>query len=118
MSIDVEHNHFSDIHAVRDEIKSLKLWSHNVEAPPSGGTPLHWHDVGIYVYITEGKFRFQDPETNTVHECTKGTKFVIPERTLHIEEEHNGYSAIVGFTKEEVPQPFVRSPEELHAEAV
>ena len=113
MVILVDSDYFADEQQVRDEIEELELWSHDVEAPPSGGTPLHWHDVGLYVYITRGTFRFQDPATGAVHECTSGCRFVIPERTLHIEEEHNGYNAIVGFTKETVPQPFVRMPEEL-----
>ena len=111
--ITVEHDYFIDDDAVRDEIESASLFKSEVEAPPSGGTPIHWHAVGIYVYITAGKFRFQDPATDTVHECVRGTKFVIPERTLHIEEEHHGYSAIVGLTKADFPQPFVRPPSEL-----
>ena len=58
-------------------------------------------------------FRFQDPTTGAVHECGPGTKFVIPERTLHIEEEHSGYKGVVGMTTDPLPQPFVRPPEEL-----
>ncbi|RKU24220.1 hypothetical protein C6500_00210 [Candidatus Poribacteria bacterium] len=112
-TITVEHQYFTDDDFVRDEIESSSLYKSEVEAPPSGGTPIHWHAVGLYVYITTGKFRFQDPATGMVHECVRGTKFVIPERTLHIEEEHQGYSAIVGLTKQDVPQPFVREPSEL-----
>lgn len=112
-AITVEHQYFTDDDFVRDEIESASLFKSEVEAPPSGGTPIHWHAVGLYVYITAGKFRFQDPATEKVYECVRGTKFVIPERTLHIEEEHQGYSAIVGLTKQDVPQPFVRQPSEL-----
>ena len=112
-AITVEHQYFTDDDSVRNEIESASLIKSEVEAPPSGGTPIHWHAVGLYVYITAGKFRFQDPATGAVHECVRGTKFVIPERTLHIEEEHQGYSAIVGLTKQDVPQPFVRQPSEL-----
>lgn len=112
-AITVEHQYFTDDDAVRKEIESESLFKSEVEAPPSGGTPIHWHAVGLYVYITAGKFRFQDPATEEVHECVRGTKFVIPERALHIEEEHQGYSAIVGLTKQDVPQPFVRQPSEL-----
>lgn len=117
MTITVDHEYFTDEQTALDEIERLKLWRHDVEAPPSGGTPLHWHDVGIYAYITSGTFRFQDPATEMVHECTAGTRFVIPERALHIEEEHNGYNAFVGFTKENVPEPFVRDPAELEEPA-
>lgn len=112
-AITVDHAYFSDDDEVRKEIAAASLFKSEVEAPASGGTPLHWHAVGLYVYITQGKFRFQDPATGEVHECVRGSKFVIPERALHIEEEHNGYSAIVGLTKQDVPQPFVRPPSEL-----
>ena len=111
--ITVEHKYFSDEETVRNEIACASLFKSEVVAPPSGGTPIHWHAVGLFVYITEGVFRFQDPATGEIHECTQGTKFVLPERTLHIEEAHNGYSAIVGLTKEDVPPPFVRPPSEL-----
>ena len=67
----------------------------------------------MQIDITNGRFRFQDPATGTVHECVAGTRFDISERTLHIEEAHRGYSAIVGFSKDEVPEPFIRAPEEL-----
>ncbi|MCY4657005.1 MAG: hypothetical protein OXC80_09340 [Gammaproteobacteria bacterium] len=112
-SITVEHDYFTDKDVVRSEIDDASLHRSEFDAPPSGGTPIHWHAVGMYIYITDGMFRFQDPATDELHECIPGTKFVIPERALHIEEEHNGYSAIIGFTKKEVPQPFVRAPSEL-----
>lgn len=112
-TIKVEHQYFTDDDFVREEIDNASLFKSEVDAPPSGGTPIHWHAVGLYVYITGGKFRFQDPATGDVHECVRGTKFLIPERTLHIEEEHQGYTAIVGLTKKDFPQPFVRDPSEL-----
>ena len=115
MSITVEHGHFESDATARSEIEAAGLHLSDVDASPSGGTPIHWHDVSIVVYITRGTFRFQDPETQTVHECVAGTKFAIPERTLHIEEEHHGYKALVGLSKDPVPQPFVRPPEELDA---
>ncbi len=113
MAITVEHDYFAGMDEARQEIEAGGLHLHEVDAPPSGGTPIHWHDVGIHFYVQEGIFRFQDPATETVHECGPGTKFVIPERTLHIEQEHHGYKGLVGMTKDPVPQPFVRSPAEL-----
>lgn len=112
-TITVEHNYFDDPEVARREIETLSLYLSEAELPPSGGTPIHWHAVGMTLYITDGKFRFRDPATDTLYECVRGTKFVIPERALHIEEPHQGYSIIVGFTKKDVPQPFVRSPDEL-----
>ncbi len=43
--------------------------------------------------------------------------FVIPPRTLHIEESHDGYNAIIGLSvdPQNLPQPIVRQPEELEA---
>ena len=113
--ISVEHNFFESVEEIQQDIKKHELYAgeNEFDAAPSGGTPLHWHAIGLYVYITEGKFRFQDPATGEIHECVKGTRFVIPERTLHIEEEHHGYKGYVGLTKEEFPQPFVRDPAEL-----
>lgn len=115
MSITVEHDYFTEDAQAFEEIERDGYHSSKFDAPPSGGTPIHWHDVSIHAYITKGIFHFQDPSTGTVHECRKGTKFVIPERTLHIEQEHHGYTAIIGLSKMEVSQPFVRSPEELNA---
>ena len=113
--IQVEHNFFQSVDEIKSDIEGLKLYGgkDEFEAPPSGGTPLHWHAIGLYVYITDGKFRFQDPATGTVHECVKGTRFVIPERALHIEEEHNGYKGYTGLTRPVFPDPFVRDPAEL-----
>lgn len=113
--IQVEHDFFENEEEIQNDIKNHKLYGgqNEFDAPPSGGTPLHWHAIGLYVYITDGKFRFQDPATNEIHECVKGTRFIIPEQALHIEEEHNGYKGFVGLTKEEFPQPFVRDPAEL-----
>ena len=71
--------------------------------------------MSVHVYMTKGLFRFQDPSSGEIHECRAGTKFMIPEKTLHIEEEHQGYSAIVGMSEAELPDPFVRPPEELDA---
>ena len=67
----------------------------------------------MHIYITEGTLRVKDTATGEVHECVSGTRFHIPERALHIEEEHHGYSAIVGRSKLEVLEPFVRLAEEL-----
>ena len=113
--ITVDHNFFESVDDIQADIKKHELYAgkNEFEAPPSGGTPLHWHAIGLYVYITDGMFRFQDPATGEVHECVKGTRFVIPERALHIEEEHNGYKGYTGLTREEFPQPFVRDPAEL-----
>ncbi|RPG23878.1 MAG: hypothetical protein CBC10_013400 [Gammaproteobacteria bacterium TMED50] len=71
--------------------------------------------MSIRAYITSGKFRFQDPASGEVHECVAGTRFVIPERTLHIEEEHHGYRAVIGLSKQELEGEFVHPPEELEA---
>ena len=113
--ISVEHNYFNDIDEAKREIRENGLYGGNneFEAPPSGGTPVHWHDVSQTVYITEGVFRFTDPATGETHDCGPGSKFFIPERTLHVEEEHKGYKGVIGIDKAEFPQPFVRSPEEL-----
>ena len=113
MGITVEHDYFTDTDAARAEITGAGLHLHDVDAAASGGTPIHWHDVGIHFYVESGIFRFQDPASGAVHECGPGSKFVIPERTLHIEEAHEGYRGVVGMTKDPVPQPFVRPPEEL-----
>lgn len=113
MGITVEHGYFSDQQQARQEIEAAGLHLHEVNAPASGGTPIHWHEVGIHFYVESGVFRFQDPATGTVHACGAGSKFVIPERTLHIEEAHDGYTGLVGMTLDPVPQPFVRPPEEL-----
>ena len=113
--ITVDHGFFETVDEIQADIKAHSLYggTQEFDAPPSGGTPLHWHAIGLYVYITDGMFRFQDPATGTVHECVKGTRFVIPERALHIEEEHNGYKGYTGLTREVFPDPFVRDPAEL-----
>ena len=115
MSITVEHGYFTEGSEARTEIEASGLHLHEVDAPASGGTPIHWHDIGIHFYVSEGIFRFQDPATGAVHQCGPGTKFVLPERTLHIEEDHDGYKGVVGLTKEIFPEPFIRQPEELEA---
>ena len=115
MGISVDHDYFTELKRARAEMEAAGLFVHEVDAAPSGGTPIHWHDVGIHFYVQEGVFRFQDPADGTVHECGPGSRFIIPERTLHIEEEHHGYKGVVGMTKDPVPQPFVRPPEELDA---
>ncbi|MEC9251528.1 MAG: hypothetical protein VX697_00940 [Pseudomonadota bacterium] len=117
MTIVVQHGYFDEDQQAFDEIEKDGYYGSKFDAPPSGGTPIHWHDVGMHIYITEGTFCFQDPATGEVHECVAGTRFDIPERTLHIEEEHYGYTAIAGMSKSEVPQPFVRSPNELEVDA-
>ncbi len=113
--ITVDHDFFESVEDIQEDIKKHSLYGgqNEFDAPPSGGTPLHWHAIGLYVYITDGKFRFQDPATEAIHECVKGTRFVIPERALHIEEEHHGYKGYVGLTREEFPENFVRDPAEL-----
>ena len=118
MGITVNHNYFTNTDEVYSELTDLGVRTSEVDAPPSGGTPIHWHSIGLWVYITKGVFRFQDPENGEVHECSEGSRFVIPERTLHIEEAHSGYSAIVG-TRGELSsgEPFVRSPAELDVSA-
>ena len=115
--ISVEHNYFTDIEEAKSEIRERGLYggTHEFEAPPSGGTPVHWNDVSQTVYITDGTFRFSDPATGNTHECGRGSKFYIPERTLHVEEEHSGYKGVIGINKPEFPQPFVRAPEELES---
>lgn len=115
MGITVQHGYFRDDQQALDEIAQEGYFGNKFEAAPSAGTPIHWHDVSMHIYITSGTFRFQDPATQEVHECVAGTRFDIPERTLHIEEEHKGYTGISGLSKSEFPQPFVRPPEELDA---
>ena len=117
MAIVVQHGYFNEDQQAFDEIQNDGYYGSKFDATPSGGTPIHWHDVSMHIYITEGMFRFQDPATGKVHECVAGTRFDIPERTLHIEEEHHGYTAIAGMSKAEVPQPFVRPPEELEGDS-
>ena len=115
MPITVEHNYFEKEEEAVAEIQAAGLHLAKEELPPSEGTPLHWHEVDVHVYIQAGKFRFQDPATGKVHECVAGTKFVIPPRTLHIEEEHHGYTAIIGLSVpfDQIDDSFVRPPEEL-----
>ena len=113
--IEVDQCFFDSVEEIQADIKKHDLYGgeNEFDAAPSGGTPLHWHAIGLYVYITDGKFRFQDPATGEIHECVKGTRFVIPERALHIEEEHNGYKGYLGMKREVFPQNFVRDPDEL-----
>ncbi len=115
MAISVQHEYFATEDEAKKEIEADKLFFSQAQLPPSEGTPIHWHEIRIHVYIQEGTFRFQDPSTDEIHECRPGTKFVIPPRTLHIEEAHDGYKAIIGLSVplDKIPQPFVRSPDEL-----
>mgnify|MGYP000336061815 CR=1 FL=1 len=113
MAIVVQHGYFDGDQQALDDIEKVGYYGSKIDVAPSGDTPVHWHDLSMHIYITEGIFRFEDPATGEVHECVSGTRFHIPERALHIEEEHHGYSAIVGRSKSEVPEPFVRLAEEL-----
>lgn len=113
MGITVQHDYFTSPAEAKREIEADGLICVEYENPPSEGTPIHWHDVRIHAYILDGVFHFEDPGTGEVYECGAGTKFVIPPRTLHIEDKHNGYTAIIGLSESPVPEPFVRSPEEL-----
>jgi len=115
MTITVEHKYFEKEDEAVSEIQAAGLHMAKDDLAPSEGTPLHWHDADIHVYITEGVFRFQDPATGEVHECVAGTKFRIPPRTLHIEEAHNGYSAIIGLSvpPDQIGEDFIRPPEQL-----
>ena len=115
MAITVEHDYFEKEDEAVREIQAANLHLAKEDLPPSSGTPIHWHDVDIYTYITRGTFRFQDPATGDVHECVPGTKFRIPPRTLHIEEAHDGYSALFDLSVpfDQIGEDFIRPPEEL-----
>jgi quercetin dioxygenase-like cupin family protein len=117
MPITVEHHCFEKEEEAIRALEASNLHVMVQDLPASEGTPLHWHDVDIHVYITSGTFRFQDPSTGDVHECVPGTRFHIPPGTLHIEEAHKGYSAVLGFSVpfEQISENFVRPPEELEA---
>ena len=79
MPIEVRHGYFEKDEEAYRELEGTGLFVGKEEArATSEGTPLHWHEIDIHVYITEGTFRFQDPSTGTVYECGPGTKFHIP----------------------------------------
>jgi len=82
MAIVVQHGYFDEDQQAFDEIQKDGYYGSKFDATPSGGTPIHWHDVSMHIYITEGIFRFQDPATGKVHECVAGTRFDIPETYL------------------------------------
>ena len=113
MAIVVQHGYFDEDQQALEDIEKDGYYGTKIDVAPSGDTPVHWHDVSMHIYITEGTLRIKDTATGQVHEGVSGTRFDIPERALHIEEEHHGYSAIAGLSKSEVPEPLVRLPEEL-----
>jgi len=113
MAIVVQHGYFDEDQQALEDIEKDGYYGTKIDVAPSGDTPVHWHDVSMHIYITEGTLRIKDTATGEVHEGVSGTRFDIPERALHIEEEHHGYSAIAGLSKSEVPEPLVRLPEEL-----
>ena len=113
MAIVVQHGYFDGDQQALDDIEKVGYYGSKIAVAPSGDPPVHWHDLSMHIYITEGTLRVKDTATGEVHECVSGTRFHIPERALHIEEEHHGYSAIVGRSKSEVLEPFVRLAEEL-----
>ena len=113
MAIVVQHGYFDEDQQALEDIEKDGYYGTKIDVAPSGDTPVHWHDVSMHIYITEGTLRIKDTTTGEVHEGVSGTRFDIPERALHIEEEHHGYSAIAGLSKSEVPEPLVRLPEEL-----
>ena len=113
MAIVVQHGYFDGDQEALDDVEKAGYYGSKIDVAPSGDTPVHWHDLSMHIYITEGTLRVKDTATGEVHECVSGTRFHIPERALHIEEEHHGYSAIVGRSKLEVLEPFVRLAEEL-----
>ncbi|MDC0237872.1 hypothetical protein OAL49_05355 [Gammaproteobacteria bacterium] len=113
MAIVVQHGYFDEDQQALEDIEKDGYYGTKIDIAPSGDTPVHWHDVSMHIYITEGTLRIKDTATGEVHEGVSGTRFDIPERALHIEEEHHGYSAIAGLSKSEVPEPLVRLPEEL-----
>ena len=63
MAISVQHEYFQDDQQAFDEIEQDGYHGSKFDAAPSGGTPIHWHDVGMHIYITSGMFRFQDQST-------------------------------------------------------
>ena len=113
MAIVVQHGYFDEDQQALEDIEKDGYYGTKIDVAPSGDTPVHWHDMSMHIYITEGTLRIKDTATGEVHEGVSGTRFDIPERALHIEEEHHGYSAIAGLSKSEVPEPLVRLPEEL-----
>ncbi len=117
MGITVRHNHFQSDAEAEKEIATAGLYCAHQSYEASQGTPIHWHPIDIHGYIKAGNFRFQDPSTGEKHDCGPGSYFRIPPRTLHIEEEHDGYDIILGLSVafENIPEPAIRPPEELES---
>ena len=58
MGITVEENYFTDLDDARAEIKAAGQFLQEVDAQASGGTPIHWHDIGIHFLCQRGHLPF------------------------------------------------------------
>lgn len=115
MAITFTKNHFSsEAEALAlAEIEKAGLWPNKREVSPDSNQS-HWHAFDAHVYVLEGSMQLTDILAGETHTCSKGSKAVVPARTLH-REQHDGFTALFGMSVDPstVEQPVQRPPAEL-----
>ena len=114
MAIAFFHKYFSSETEARAEIERAGLWPLQKDIPAEQNQS-HWHAYDAHVYVLDGVVQLTDSATGITHTCDKGTKIVVPARTLHA-EAHDGYRALLGLSVDpsQLRQPTQLPPEQLN----
>jgi hypothetical protein len=72
MAIVVQHGYFDGDQQALDDIEKVGYYSSKIDVAPSGDTPVHWHDLSMHIYITEGTLRVKDTATGCMTSAPMG----------------------------------------------
>lgn len=100
MGIEVTHADLPTEEAAQAALKDAGFpYFVPLDVPPVDNTS-HWHSFSSRFFITRGSLKVTDVETGVTHEAGPGACVSVPERTLHHEWSDEGYSILLGVTRD------------------
>lgn len=112
MAIEYTPGHFTGRDEAVAEIAANGLFLAEAELEPEQLTgAAHVHPYRVEIYVLDGHFDLQEPDTGRSYRLEPGSRTVVPADTLHAESCAGRFHAVFGVSEDPAPMMAARAAE-------
>jgi quercetin dioxygenase-like cupin family protein len=118
MAIEFKPGHFTSRDEAVAEIAASGLFLAEADLEPGKLTgAAHVHPYRVEIYMLEGSFELDEPDTGRSYRLDPGSRTVVPADTLHAESSTARFHAVFGVSEDPAPIMAARAAEIAQSDA-